>query len=490
MRGFRSIRLRFTVWYLAILAVLLSGLAVGLHAYLAYTLQRTQDDALVHRAAELSSTRETAIALQSGQVQEGLGEIVAFFQESGDGYRVISARPVEQDIDLAWIDAAFEGFFGHYTARTRDGTLLRYYVSRLLPPTERPALPEGAQAPPRPEQNDRNDPQSAELPQPTIVVVGQPMDRSVAALAALRTTLWIAIPLTLLLSAGGGLFLVRRALIPVDRMIETTRGIEERALGERIPVSSDDELGRLARTLNAMLGRLERAFHRQREFTDDASHELRSPLSVIEAEATLALRRDRPAEEYRGSLELVAEEAGKMNHLIGQLLTLARGDAGEESTTWEPVSMAALAEDVIRAMRPLAEEKGVRLQLGTQVNSATEPRCTGDVTQLKRVLANLIENAIRHTEENDDIAVLATLEASTAVWEVRDTGFGIPEEHLPHIFERFYRADKARSRQSGGSGLGLAICKQIVERHGGRIDVESSVGEGTVFRIYLPRLES
>ena len=486
MRALRSIRFRFTVWYLMVLAVLLAGLAVGLHAYLGYTLQRSQDGALVRRAAELAGTRETQIALQTGQVQEGLGEIVAFLQESGSEYRIISARPVEQDINLAWIDAAFEGTYGHYTARRMDGTLLRFYVSRLLPPEHRP----GPAAEGQPLRGQEEGQLDAGRAQETIVVVGQPMDRTIAALAALRTTLWIAIPLTLLLSAGGGLFLVRRALVPVDRMIETARGIEERELRDRIPVTTEDELGRLARTLNAMLGRLERAFHRQREFTDDASHELRSPLSVIEAEATLALRRERSADEYRESLEVIADETDKMNHLLGQLLTLARGDAGEERSDWEKIPLASLAKEAVHALRPLAEEKGIRLDVNGEVPSLNEVRCMGDAAQLGRVLANLIDNAIRHAEPDDVITVSTTQDASVAVWEVADTGSGIPQEHLPHVFERFYRADKARSRKRGGSGLGLAICKQIVERHGGHIDVESEVGKGTVFRIFIPRAEA
>lgn len=488
MRFFRSVRARFTGWYLIILAILLVGLGIGLHAFLSLTLQRNQDFALENRAAQLAGSREVHDALAEGRVEEGLGEIVAFFRASEDGYQVTSARLVEQDIELEWIDAAFQGEPGFYTATTRDGTPLRFYVSLMglstaVPPHPggRPAQQPGAGATPE---------ISVESSEPVVVVVGQPMDNMLSALAALRRTLLIAIPLTLLLSAGGGLFLVRRALKPIDRMIETARGIEETDLGGRVSVSSDDELGRLARTVNAMLGRLERAFHRQRQFTDDASHELRSPLSVIEAEATLALRRERETEDYRESLSIIADESANMNRLIDQLLTLARGDAGEEAVKYQRVDLPSLIAETVGTMLPLAEEENVLLEAMPIEPSSWKMIVNGDETQLKRVLTNLIENAIRHTEAQDRITVCVSQQGPIITCAVQDTGCGISAEHLPHIFERFYRADKARSRARGGSGLGLAICRQIAEAHGGSIAAESEIDVGTTFIIQLPAAPS
>jgi len=269
-------------------------------------------------------------------------------------------------------------------------------------------------------------------------------------------------------------------------MIETTRGIEESDLEGRVIVESDDELGRLARTLNAMLGRLERAFHRQRQFTDDASHELRSPLAVIEAEATLALRRDRGAADYRESLSVIAEESASMNRLIDQLLTLARGDAGEEAINCQQIDLANLITETVNVMHPLAEEKGLKLAAIPSIREGPGIRVPGDETQLRRVLTNLVENAIRHTGIGGAITVSAERTESMIELRVRDTGCGISEDHLPHIFERFYRADTTRSRHSGGSGLGLAICMQIVQAHGGRITVESELGVGSSFVVLLP----
>jgi signal transduction histidine kinase len=234
---------------------------------------------------------------------------------------------------------------------------------------------------------------------------------------------------------------------------------------------------------------LERAFHRQRQFTDDASHELRSPLAVIEAEATLALRRQRPAEEYRDALSTISEEAITMNLLIDQLLTLARGDAGAEAIDYQQIDLSKLIVETIGVMQPLAEEKRLKLSVkSSPVQGNLGMLVTGDETQLKRVLTNLIENAIRHTESDGEISVLVERHDSLIEWRISDTGCGISEEHLPHVFERFYRADKARSRQNGGSGLGLAICRLIVEAHHGVISVESELGEGTTFLIQLPSI--
>ena len=201
MRFFRSVRARFTGWYLIILAILLVGLGIGLHAFLSLTLQRNQDFALENRATQLAGSREVRDALNEGRVEEGLGEIVAFFSPTADGYQVTSARLVEQDIELEWIDAAFGGEPGFYTATTRDGTALRFYISLMVPPTALPPRPSGRPA----QQPGTGVVQEAftDSLEPVVVVVGQPMDKMLSALAALRRTLMIAIPLTLLLSAGG-----------------------------------------------------------------------------------------------------------------------------------------------------------------------------------------------------------------------------------------------------------------------------------------------
>jgi len=488
MSFLRSIRARFTAWYLLVLAVLLIFMAGGLYLFVGRTLYGSVDDGLIHRAGQLASFRDVPTLIAEGRFEGAVGEVVGFYVQTEAGYRITSTHLVENALDMTWVDAAFEGEPSFVTVTTQEGQSLRFYITRFRPalPAGSPATrPEGAQegtrlGPPGVAVSETGE--ALPSPEPTVLVVAQPLDRVMAAMSTLRGTLLIAVPLTLLLSAGGGLFLVRRALRPIDRMVAATREIEETDLSRRVAIRSDDELGRLARTLNAMLDRLERAFRRQRQFTDDASHELRSPLSVIEAEATLALRRERSAEDYRGAIATIAEEASSMNRLIDQLLTLARSDAGEESMEIERLDLSELASETVAAMEPVAEEAGVTLAFDGAASAPVEV----DPLRIRRVIANLVENAIRYTPSRGQVGVEVHTEGHEAILSVTDTGMGIPAKDLPHIFERFYRVDKARSRSEGGSGLGLAICESIVETHHGTLSVTSQIDVGSQFIVRLP----
>lgn len=485
MRALRSIRARFTAWYLLVLGILLVCLSISLYLFMSHTLRRDIDDGLSHRAAQISSIRNVRSLIADGRFEEVLGEIVGFYTHAEGGYTVASTHLIEELIDAKLIEQAFSGERVFVTIPSPEGQRLRFYIAPFRPAVS--GTPGGvppAGAAPEGERQPAPGAVLGEVParEPAVLVIAQPMDRIIAALGALQAILAIAVPLTLVLSAWGGLFLVRRALRPVDQMIATTREIEETDLARRVVIRADDELGRLARTLNAMLDRLQSAFRRQRQFTDDASHELRSPLSVIEAEATLALRRERSAADYRDAIATIAEEARTMNRLIDQLLTLARSDAGEEKLEPEPVDMAAIAQETVAAMQPVADEKAVRLVAEASVSGVVD----GDPIRLRRVMANLVDNAIRHTPKNGSVRVAVSSTKAEVRIEVADTGAGIPEKDLPHIFERFYRVDKARSRTEGGSGLGLAICRTIVAVHGGSIDVASEEGVGSCFVVRLP----
>lgn len=241
-------------------------------------------------------------------------------------------------------------------------------------------------------------------------------------------------------------------------------------------------MGRLASTLNLMIERLEKAFQRQKELTGDASHELRAPLAVIQAEATLALQRERDPDSYRRSLEMIARETDHMSGTLKQLLTLARADSGKEEMAFRGVELVPFLTGLCEDMTILCREKGQTLhhELGNPIT------IKGDPQALRNMLANLITNAIRYTPEGGSITVSLYREGSMAVVAVSDTGMGIPPKALPHIFKRFYRVDKARSREAGGSGLGLAICKHIALAHGGTIRVESRINQGSTFRVRLP----
>jgi heavy metal sensor kinase len=299
------------------------------------------------------------------------------------------------------------------------------------------------------------------------------------ALRQLLVTMALAVPATLLLASAVGLFLAGRALGPIDRLTRAAQAIGADDLTRRLdPPPHRDEVGRLALTFNGMLDRLERAFRRQRQFTADAAHELRTPLTMLASQVDVLLERPRPAAEYRQALASLREDFGRLNALVSELLTLARADAGQEMLVMERLGLDTLLGDVLVAMAPLAEARGVRL---TPSAGPATP-VNGDQTRLTQLLINLLDNAVKYTPAGGVVTATVRQAAPWAVLEVADTGIGIAPEHLPHLFERFYRADPARAQAAGGAGLGLAISRWIVEAHGGEIAVTSQPGRGATSR--------
>ena len=285
------------------------------------------------------------------------------------------------------------------------------------------------------------------------------------------------------LALGGGWFLATRALRPIARISEAASTITARDLTRRIDVAqTQSELGRLARTLNETFERLQAGFDQQARFTADASHELRTPLSLVLSQAELALMKERSAEEYRDALRSVNRAAVRMKAVVEGLLTLARADARQLTLAKEPVPLAPLVEETASMLGPLAAQRKVAVTVHVQPATVL-----GDRDRLRDAVSNLISNAIRYTPEGGRADVTVASEASEAVLKVADTGIGIPEKDRPHIFERFYRVDQARSRDKGGSGLGLAITKWVIEAHGGSISFSSEEGKGTTFTVRLPQ---
>jgi Signal transduction histidine kinase len=302
-------------------------------------------------------------------------------------------------------------------------------------------------------------------------------------LGAVTLILVVLMPIALLAAGLGGAFLTERALRPVREVTDAASQIEAENLSGRLPVQGDDEFAALSRTFNAMLERLEAAFNRQRRFTADASHELRTPLSVIKASTSLALDSPRSGEEYRAILETIDPAADRMERIVRDLLFLARSDGREMPVERQPVLVRHLLEDAVREVRPFGDGRGAAM-----VIEAPDPDLVmeADAHPLHRLIVNLLENADRHTPATGRITVSARPDGDAVLLSVADTGEGIPPEHLPHVFEQFYRVDPARSRAAGGAGLGLAICKAIVAAHGGSIDIESRVGEGTTVTARIP----
>jgi len=290
-------------------------------------------------------------------------------------------------------------------------------------------------------------------------------------------------PLTLLATLAGGYFLARRTLAPVQHMNETARQISAERLGRRLVVNNPgDELGQLALTLNGMLDRLERSFAEMQRFTADAAHELRTPLAVIRNEAEVALRQPRTGEEYAGVLENLLEETVRLSQLADQLLFLCRQDAGLNQLVRDEIALDVLLHEVVENMRLVAREKGVTLTLTANPTS----RIKADGNQLRRVFYNLIDNAIKYTGPGGCVTLTNQVCKEEVVVSVADTGVGIPAEHLPRIFDRFYRADPARNGEANGAGLGLSICQSAVRAAGGTIIATSTEGRGSTFTIRLP----
>jgi len=307
----------------------------------------------------------------------------------------------------------------------------------------------------------------------------QAMDRM---LMRFRRLLLIAIPFVVSVAFVAGYWISGRALAPVDEITASAKRISLENLSERLPVLGNDELQRLSETWNEMLSRLESAVQRIKTFTADASHELRTSIAVILTTAEIALRRNRDAEEYRRSLHEIKAEAERITDLTENLLMLARADAPQQKVDFKRIEIKELALQVVAETGAAAREKHVRLE--AKLDGPTDVMY-GNPAALRRLFLILLDNSLKYTASGGSIEVTTSRDDQTIVISVRDTGRGIDSSDLPHIFERFYRADKSRSGPNG-SGLGLSIAQSIAQMHGGRIQVESTPGLGSRFDVLLP----
>jgi heavy metal sensor kinase len=286
----------------------------------------------------------------------------------------------------------------------------------------------------------------------------------------------------LLLGLAGGWWLTTRALRPITDISATAVKIAAGDLSQRISVdSTETELGELAGVLNSTFSRLEAAFAQQVRFTSDAAHELRTPITVMLTQTQTALARERNAAEYRETLEACRRASVRMRKLIESLLELARLDSGQEPIGRATFDLAQIVAEAVENIRPIASERPVAIT--TQLTPAM---CQGSPERIAQVVTNLLANAIHYNQENGKIQVIVEVQIGFASLTVTDTGLGIAPEDLPHIFERFYRADKARTRARGHAGLGLSISKAIAETHGGTLAAASELGKGSVFTLRLP----
>src|ERR1022692_541635 len=317
-----------------------------------------------------------------------------------------------------------------------------------------------------------------------VVRIGHPMHEEIETLDAFRGYLEWCAPLLLLGASIVGYWLSHRALAPVDALARTARTISGHNLSSRLePLHTGDELQRLSDTLNEMLGRIESAFLRITEFTADASHELRTPIALIHTEAELALRRSRDEAEYREALRHILLEAERTANLIEELLALARADSGGEALDIHPIDLLPALRESAAKWKQVAALRN--LQFEEHLGGQRLP-VIGDENALRRLVDILLDNALKYTPSPGKVTLSAGEENGRVVVSVEDTGMGIAPEDQARIFERFYRVDKARSRELGGAGLGLAIAQWVVQTHKGSIEVESEMGKGSVFRVEIP----
>jgi heavy metal sensor kinase len=320
-----------------------------------------------------------------------------------------------------------------------------------------------------------------------IVRVGTSLQPLEETLHRLLIILLITMPLALLASLGGGWFLAGRALRPVGAITQAAERIAGGDLTQRLSVSTaQDEIGRLAATFNAMIGRLEASFRQIRQFTSDASHELRTPLTVLKGETELALRRPRSADDYRSVLESSLEEIDRMSRIVDELLFLSRADLGEIKMESRPVRLDQLFDDLKRQAEVLGHEQSVQIVTG-MIEPAT---VAGDDMRLRELVLNLLDNAIKYSPPGGRVEMSVVTQDGTARLSVSDQGIGVSLEEQAHIFDRFYRTDAARAHTKKGTGLGLAICQWIVDAHHGTIEVHSEPGKGSTFTVILPLMIS
>jgi signal transduction histidine kinase len=317
-----------------------------------------------------------------------------------------------------------------------------------------------------------------------ILGAADPQRKYEGVLRVFTSVLLFSTPFILALATAGGLWLGRRALAPVARITQEARAITEANLSARLAVpDSRDELQQLTETLNAMLERIEGSFTRVRQFTADASHELRAPMTLIQTAAEYSLRRERSREELVDSLQKILRESRRTTALVDDLLSLARGDAGKESGALLPLDAEPVLRDVAEQATTMGAEKDVRVHVSVEAESlpvrAHEP-------SLRRLLLILADNAVKFTPRGGTVILEGSRDATHVTLSVADTGAGIAPEDQPHVFERFWRADKVRGREAGGTGLGLPIARQIAEQHGASLGLESEVGRGSVFSVRLP----
>jgi heavy metal sensor kinase len=461
----RSIRFRLVAWYAGVLTVVFVLLGGLMYAGLKFYLEQSLGQAQVRRAQQIADTLLAKIG-QTGEAHV-TSEINSWFApETNDRFiRItradgsplyVSSSPKDVSFDAASVPAFPE----------RERVSRR---SETLPDNKRLLIA----AVPCQSDDGRH----------FLVEVGASLEPVQAILRRLILLLALALAVMVVVGTGGGYFLIRRALAPVDRIASSAEQITLHNLRERLPIAqTGDEFQRLSISLNHMIARLEDAFQHNRRFIADASHELRTPLTIIRGELESIVEETRATPAVQRTAASVLEEVERLARIVEGLFAVSRLDAGEAQKECLEFDLAALAAGTAEQMCLLAEDKGISISC----DASREVTVEGDRARMKQVVVNLLDNAIKYTSAGGSVRLSVEARDGRAVLEVADTGIGIPAEARPHIFERFFRVDQARSREMGGAGLGLSIVKSICTAHGGQVDFQSTEGAGSRFKVVLP----
>ena len=476
---FRSLRFKLTLWYVLILGILLISFSGFLYITLSKSLYRDVDNrlrSLAHLIATESGSPSSTFgfgkldqAVRATLNLRPVGKFIQVLDESGNiGEKSENLKNVQLPISLQALKNASKGFLTFETVSTFGNTPLRMMTL--------PVIENGHMA--------------------RIIQVASSLEDVEDALRTLFIILVIAVPSALLVASLGGQFLANQALKPVDHITQTARMITSQNLNQRIKsLKVKDEISRLIETFNEMISRLDQSFHQIKQFSSDASHELKTPLTILKGEVEVALRKERTSQDYEQILRSNLEEINRMSKIVDNLLLLARTETGEIRLFKEEVNLSQIVSEVVTQLTKLAHAKDLQI---VATNHHEDIPLYGDALRIREMLLNLIENSIKYTEPGGSISVSLEKNAPHSLpgeeegsydgvkIVVSDTGIGIAKEDQERIFGRFFRVDKARSGEQGGSGLGLSICKWIVEAHQGEISVESELGKGSRFIVRLP----
>ena len=465
-----SIRFRLVLWFVFILGMVLAGFSLFVYYSQARDLRTASVDYLerrIGRLQEILASRpgsDTAVLIMPADFLQDTDELVLLDQ---GGNVLASHGPLQAEEVLQLFARGMQ-------AQSQQ-------QQRIQPST--PWAQENTSA--HIDYTFVIAPLSDDVRYSGFIIMGRPLDAE-GQLQRLIFTLLAGSLLTLTVALLGGLWLADRAMRPVHTITHTARQISDTDLSRRINMKSKDELGELADTFDAMLARLQAAFERQREFVADASHELRTPLTIVNLETNHALSARRSPQEYERAMRVVQGENDFMTRLVNDLLALARMDAGQTTLEQQPLDLSDLALEAAERLSPLAERSKVRIETG----DLPEVNILGDRQALLQMISNLLENGIKYADGENSHVRIETGQTDDKAWlRVSDNGPGIAPEHIPHLFERFYRVDKARSRADqspSGSGLGLSIVSWVVKAHNGAVNVSSAPGEGTTFEVTFP----